>query len=296
MKPSRFKVPWSVSLIWLCFLARGLFYTAMLPIWEGFDESAHFAYVQHVVHRGALPDSEARVSREVEESLKILPVPWMLRDWDPSYVTHDQYWRLPVQERNRRESSLRQLPRAWAGQPAEKNLPLYEAQQPPLYYWLLSVPLRAASGLLLPGRVLLLRLLSLLLASLAIPAGYRMARYVLRSHAGAVGVTALISVMPGLMIDVGRIGNDSLALPLYTLLVYAALIYMDEPDRRALAILMAISLGLGLLTKAYFLTAIPALATILLLHFRSPKAPKQHWVCRHGGTGATTRGPARGPA
>ena len=34
--------------VWLCFLARGVFYCVSLPLWEGFDEYAHFARVQHV--------------------------------------------------------------------------------------------------------------------------------------------------------------------------------------------------------------------------------------------------------
>jgi 4-amino-4-deoxy-L-arabinose transferase-like glycosyltransferase len=269
---SRYREAKAVFLVWLCFMARGIFYAAMLPVWEGFDEHVHFAYIQHVVHRGALPEHGALVSREVEESLKLLPLPWMLRDWDPSYTTHDEYWNLPMEERKRRETTLRALPREWAGRPAEGHLPIYEAQQPPLYYWLMSVLLRAASGLSLPGRVFYLRLLSLLLASLSIPAGYLLAKHVLRSHAAATGIAALVAVMPGLMIDVVRIGNDSFALPLYTMLVYAALVLVEQPHRRKAAFLVAAGLGLGLLTKAYFLTALPALAVILLLHSRGPNA------------------------
>lgn len=32
--------------LWTCFLLRGFFYCSFLPIWEGYDEWAHFAFVQ----------------------------------------------------------------------------------------------------------------------------------------------------------------------------------------------------------------------------------------------------------
>ncbi len=254
-------------LVYVCFLLRGLFYSAMFPIWEGFDEYAHFAFVQYVASHGGLPRADTEVSREIGESLKLVPLPWMLRDWGPPYTTHDEYWRLPASERDLREARLYSLPRAWAGLPAEKALPIYEAQQPPLYYWLLSLPLRAALRFSLPGRLTLLRLLSVLLASLAIPLGYLLAVSVLGNREYALGITALISIMPGLMIDICRVGNDSLSVFLYTLLAYAALTFFASPGRRGTALLLALALGVGLLTKAYFLTAIPALGALLIFGF-----------------------------
>ena len=50
--------------LWACFLVRLLFYSAMLPLWEGYDEWAHFAVVRqmvfggvthHVLHHATLP-------------------------------------------------------------------------------------------------------------------------------------------------------------------------------------------------------------------------------------------------
>jgi 4-amino-4-deoxy-L-arabinose transferase-like glycosyltransferase len=266
-QPPRFIERWGVLVVWLCFLARGLFYNIMFPVWEGFDEYVHFAYVQHVVQKGTLPTAETPVSQEVEESLKLLPLPWMMREWNPSYIIHDQYWKLPAQEREQQEASIYALPHSWAGQPAKGYLPLYEAQQPPLYYWLMSLPLRAASTLSLPGRVFLLRLLSLALASIAIPMGFLLANHVLRSRETALGIVALIAIMPGLMVDICRVGNDCLALALYTFVVYAALRFMQNPEHNGITLLLAFSLGVGLLTKAYFLTAIPAFAVIVLFCF-----------------------------
>ena len=35
-------------LIWLCFIFRGVFYCSFLPLWEGFDEWAHFGVAQRM--------------------------------------------------------------------------------------------------------------------------------------------------------------------------------------------------------------------------------------------------------
>lgn len=56
-----------------------------------------------------------------------------------------------------------------------------------------------------------------------------------------------------------RVGNESLAIPLYGLLIYLSLRIKDGHGGMEWA---AIVLGLGLLTKAYFLTAIPAFGLV----------------------------------
>ncbi|MBI3698720.1 MAG: hypothetical protein HY238_28255 [Acidobacteria bacterium] len=241
-------------LVWLCFLGRGIFYATVLPLWEGYDEYAHFAYVQYLALYAELPTSGMRISREVEQSLRIVPVPWMLRQsCSPPCLVHDDYWKLSDVERAERRRQLRVLDPDPSG--ATEKLFLYEAQQPPLYYWLLSWPLGAAGSWSLAGRVLLLRWLSVAIASLVIPLGFLLAREVFRHETSALGVVALVAAMPEFLLDISRIGNESLAVVLFTLLVYGSL---RDTWWQGLA------LGFGLLTKAYFLAAAPALLLVSL--------------------------------
>lgn len=250
-------------LVWLCFLARGFFYSSLFPLWEGYDEYAHFAYLQHVVTYGGLPHvTQSRISREVEESLRLVPLPWLLRHRPAPHVTHDAYWKLPAEERERRERRLSSLPNAWANQPAMENHIIYEALHPPLYYWLHSWPLRIVAGSSLPSRVLLLRWLSVGLASLVIPLGFLLTRRVFGQDGPALGVVALVAAMPELMVDVCRVANESLAIILFTLLVYLTLKVAEGPEHAGDGWVLGLVLGLGLLTKAYFLTALPALALV----------------------------------
>src|SRR5206468_8684198 len=62
----------------------------------------------------ALASTTGRVSREVQASLELAPMPWQ----GTGGLKHDDYWRLPEGERKAREEKLRSLPAQWAGDPA----------------------------------------------------------------------------------------------------------------------------------------------------------------------------------
>lgn len=250
-------------LLWLCFLARGLFYCSFLPLWEGYDEWAHFAYIERLTTRGALlVDRGECVSREVLRSLQLAPLPQEPWDLPKPSATHDEYWQLPPEARLERQERLRSIPPAWSREPVTSGPRIYEALQPPLYYWLLSGPYRLAGDAPLADRVFLLRYLSLAIASLAVPLVFLVALQVLRSPAAALGTAALLTAMPEFMIDVCRVGNECLGVVSFSGVILVSLNLVRDPVPRGTGILAGVLLGLGLLTKAYFLTAIPALGML----------------------------------
>ncbi len=165
--------------------------------------------------------------------------------------------------RCRRRRAAGQLP---------KPIQNYESQQAPLYYWLFAIPLRWMGSLPLLSRVYLLRILSLVLASLAIPLMYWIARQVLGSEAQAMGATAIVVLLPELMINVARVGNECLALLCYTTMLAAAVKVLQRPLLWRGWLLLGAALGCGLLTKAYFLTAVPAVVAVavIVLSSRNP--------------------------
>src|SRR5665213_2576714 len=166
----------------------------MFPLWEGWDEYAHFAYLQHVVNTDSLPHFDSPLSREIDESMRLAPLPYELRWIGPPYLTEPQWWALPESERADRLRRLAQLPAEYAKQPSEHKFVSYEAQQPPLYYWLLSIPLRLVKAWHLWSRVLLIRLLSMALASLAIPLTWLAAKGTVGFHAAALLAVACESL------------------------------------------------------------------------------------------------------
>src|SRR6266478_2776476 len=247
--------------VWLIFLIRGVFYVSFIPLWEGFDEWAHYARLQNMATTGrALASTTDRVSREVQASLELAPMPWQV-----SGLKHDDYWRLSEAERKAREEKLRSLPAQWAGDPAPGGERSYEAQQAPLYYWLLAPAYRLTAGTPLPTRVWLLRLLSLLIASSVVPLGFLVAREVLPDDRYALGVAALLAAMPELMMTVCHIANDSLAVAVGSLLLLLLFRWKRQPHSIGRAIALGAIFGLALLTKAYFLALIPPLLVLAVI-------------------------------
>jgi len=258
----------AVFVIWLCFTARAFFYSAALPLWEGFDEWAHFAVIQRMALRGeVLVSRDSPVPRDVQASLELAPLPWDLRNLPQPSVTQDAYWNSPDEERHRREAAFKALPAAWGREDAVGGLPAYEALQPPLYYWLMSPVLRLAGDASLGDRVLLLRLLSSLIASLAIPLVFLIGGTVLGDDAIAAGCAAVAAAMPEFAIDIARVGNECLAVVLFTLLTWMVLELMLAGLNYSRAIFLGVVLGLGLVTKAYFLAALPAIVLLLAYEF-----------------------------
>jgi hypothetical protein len=244
-------------LVWICFVVKGMFFAWIFPVWEGFDEPAHFSTVQQWALEGEAPDRQfTKLTREVEQSLLLLPLPASLQKELPAGTTHDAYWRLPEEERGRRQQRLREVASQRGGEEpgagAGRN---YESQQPPLYYLLMAPWYWWSCSWGLVEKVWWLRLVSLLLASLAIPLGY----WWLRSFWGegrlAIGSLALLVAMPGPMMSWIRVSNESLTIVLATALLVLL-------GRRS-AVGAGVVLAAGLLTKAYFLAL--ALAVGLLL-------------------------------
>ncbi len=249
--------------IWACFLARTAFYSSALPLWEGFDEWSHFSVIRRMALRGEfLVPRDSPVPRDVAASLDLAPVPWALRSMPPPSVTHDVYWRLPAAGRAQREAAFRSVPARWAFEDSAGSLTAYEALQPPLYGWLMVPVARVATPRGLADEVLWLRLVSSAIGSLAIPLVFLVGRSVFRCDTVALGCAAVVAAMPEFAFDMARVGNECLAVVLFTLLTWLALeaVLKGLSYRRAAAI--GVVLGLGLLTKAYFLAAVPAIAVL----------------------------------
>ena len=198
-------------------------------------------------------------------------MPWILRNGLPAHETYESYWKLPAEERFARERRLAALPRSLAKQDSAGYLPV-ESQQPPLSYWLMAPFYAMLAGLTLPARVLALRLANLLLASVVVPATWIAARRVFTANSGstksAPGVTgtalataAVVALMPEVMFDAARVANSGLTIGIYSVL--ALFLLRVAEGRKGAALWAGVAIGLGLLTKASFLTAVPAFILVL---------------------------------
>jgi hypothetical protein len=268
-----------VGVLWLCFLTKLVFYSSFVPLWEGYDEFSHFAFVQYLAVNHELPAFQnSNTSEEVAESLRLAPVPWTIRQWTAGWITHDDFWRLPAVARQQRESELEQIPDALARERAS-DLRLYEAQQPPLAYLLYLIPYTVFERTDLPTRVWVIRITGSAIASLVIPFGFIAGRRVLRNELHAAGVVAVVAAMPELMMTADHGGNEPLAIVLGTACIYALTLVVDMRRSFWPAMFLGCLLGCALLTKAYFLTLIPAIIGIhAIVVWRNPGIRKRSAV------------------
>ena len=252
-----------VAAIWLCFLARAIFYASALPLWEGFDEYSHFAFVQRIALHHDLPDVRtANSSRQVTESLKLLPAPW-LTHWDEKRISYEDYWLLPTGERWRRDAALRSISSSWERDPADPPLQLWEAQQTPLFYWIAAPIYWLSRNLTLPAQVWILRCLAALLASAVIPLTVKFGEAVGKRDLGIAGAVVLTS-MPELMILAGRISNECLAVSIGSAAALASARIVRGATGWRAWILFGGAMGAALLTKAYFLALLPWMLIIFV--------------------------------
>ena len=263
----------ALAFLILLFLLRGLFYCLALPMWEGFDEPYQFATAQYVAFSGHMPTPTTPISRQVAYSIYLSPAPWMLRlhHLPMPVLTQEDYWKLPADERAKLHGELLALPPSWSAEPSNPVIENYEGQQAPLYYFAAAPVLRVVSNLTLPGQVFALRLFGLLLACGALLLGYVLARDLLGDDWLALLATALVVAMPELLINICRVSNEPLALLLCTglLLLVVRFLQSDQPGRYTAAI--AVTLGLALLTKSYFLAFVPAFLFVLWLRLRESR-------------------------
>ncbi|HUP02912.1 MAG TPA: hypothetical protein VMU19_02905 [Bryobacteraceae bacterium] len=275
----------ALAAIWLCFLLRTFFYSAMLPLWEGYDEWSHFAVARIMATKGELlAPRRSPIPRDVDASLALAPQPYAMRDDGPPALTQDEFWKLPAAERTRRVANFAAIPPDWRSQDSSGRHLAYEAQHPPLYYWLAALALKVFPYASLATQVMLLRWMACLLASLNVPLLFFVARAVFQNDGLSLGCAAILAVMPEFAIDVARVSNECAAVPLFTGLILASVILVRDGLTWKWGAMGGLALGLGLLTKAYFLAAAPVFAVACLCAWRcAAKRASGGWRAVRGG-------------
>jgi hypothetical protein len=244
-------------------LLAGLGFCALLPPFEGFDESAHYAYIQQIAQTGTWPKLNDPVPAEVDDYLQVAPSPGALKArW--SYPAFFAASPDTVRAGAAAVHAERDPARPWRAGIGSN----WEGQHPPLYYALLAPVWSVSKGWSIYAQLFLLRAVSYLLAwGGLVVATFSIARRNDTSPPAAllvVGPALWPALFPMWFPEMARLGNDSLVL----LLLAAAWLV----TRRALSArgkirhfaLLGVVCGLGLLTKATVLPFVAALGLFLI--------------------------------
>jgi hypothetical protein len=251
---------------WLAFLAIGTLWAVVTPLGEGFDEPWHVAYVQHIAQMGKVPlGHSVYVSQEIDLFLHTHPVSWGLHNNFPTLQSYEEYWQQPAESRKERDQLLAGM--RFSGQYVEAGDVIsgqYENHQPPLYYLISSGPFVVASRLFsFVNTYLLLRLFSVALASLVIPAVISLSEMIFKESRFSLSVVSLVVLFPGLYPDVARVSNDALVVPLvgWTLFFFIATLRQQQSMYVWGLCLMVVA---GLWTKAFFIPILAGMFLVLL--------------------------------
>lgn len=233
-------------------LAHGTLYAAALPAWSFADEHQHFDYAERIAIGKGLPVvGETLLLPEVAQSV-FDSQRWQKYGW-PARPSPD--------------------PATWGFEGFS-----YEAHQPPLYYVILSIPLR-----ILPGdihdRLFASRLLMVLLSLVTLVCLSRTVLTLWPKREDLAFLACLLLVfIPERTHSIARVNNDGLAEALGALVILAATQIAVHGIRQRNGLTLGILLGLAVLTKPTCIgLGLPVVAAFWL-HRSSPEARRALWL------------------
>jgi hypothetical protein len=253
-------------------LLQGLLYCSLLPLWEGYDEPYHYGYALYLASEREFPVVDRTLLQEqIRRSIYAAPASRMNASVLPGLISYRSYFEMePAARRAMRE-------RMYLGQvlPEVSRPPLhnYEAQHPPLAYLPLAAIEWAVPGGALPWRVYRLRLFCAFLSlALVVYASMRLGELMGLRRAYLGAAVFLLLTTQNLYGAIAHVANDWLSVALIPLLFLAAEHFRKRPAPRE-AVVFALTVAAGLLTKSYFLVFVPFAALLVLWVGR-----KQIWI------------------
>jgi hypothetical protein len=276
-KPSMALFNCSIILLLSGYLFLGISHIAFLPPWEGFDETAHFSYIQQIADTGSLlKPNRAKLSKDVEEYKNYAPMPYSSIPpfEDNGGLTYRAFFE-SLPQTIQKGNSYVHLPPDKPRRYKPGTFYNWQAQHPPLYYALLSPIYMATRSFALTNQIFLLRVISYIFAwsALLITAygGFFLYRPQLNSenlslkHWLPIGTLSIPIFFPAWFPEMARIGNDSLcALLLSVLWLLVIRVYFRGISVK-ISVLLGLFMGLGCLTKAFFVPLSAGIIFCLIL-------------------------------
>jgi hypothetical protein len=239
-------------------LLNGTLYCCVLPLWEGFDEPFHYAYVQSVARSHTIPVvNRTPISLEVRESLEAVPLSRLLSQVVPGSLSFEEWSKLSEAQKLAHRNQLRSLTREMGAR--GDTIVNYEAQQAPLAYFVYAPFDWLLSYLALPSRILCLRMLGTIAATVSIFFALDQLAGEL-SLSGVFRIACFAVIVEGQMLwaSIAHMGNDVFAIPL-TVWFLARLVSTARNRSSKNVLIVSALFAAGLLAKAYFLAFAPLL-------------------------------------
>ena len=233
-------------------LIRGLFYLALLPPWQHYDEPSHFEYVRLIAERGKLP-------REGEYDLA------MRREIAASMVAAG-FWQGSAAPVIDLESDL------------PPSIGVSELYHPLLYYLLLAGPQLLVAHHSVEMQLYLARLGSVFFSLVLVASAYGLVADLFPSRPWLpVFVAGFIALLPPLTDLMSSVNNDTAAAAAVSLLLWASIRLLKDGVtwRRVAAVLLLA--GVCVAVKSTAGAVAVAVLVVLLVGYLWPLRPFRLW-------------------
>lgn len=228
-----------LGIILLLGLVHGLLYLFLVPPWQHYDEPTHFEYAWLIANRPSLPqagDYDQGMRREVAASM----------------IEHGFFKDLSF-----RPNLLSENEPVWIG--------ISELRHPPLYYWLVALPLRLLHFTDITFQLYVSRLVSLFLYLASILAAWGvMAELVPPNHPLRWMVPISMALLPGLTDLMTAVNNDVGATAVFSLFLWGCMRLLRQGFSAWVLLWTAVAAALGIWTKSTVSIGPPILVVALL--------------------------------
>jgi 4-amino-4-deoxy-L-arabinose transferase-like glycosyltransferase len=265
-------------LLALSIVLIGFGYLAIEPPFDGFDEQAHYSSIRQITETGTIPVlMHSFIAPEVIDYRQHGPMAYgtfIAHTTRPTTYGHDEtityptFFAAPLLTQDYLLRYRTAAPRTpYRLETEEMN---WVAQHPPLYYLLMAPLMKATDSLPFVSQMFLLRLVSFGFAV----AGLLIAFLAMLRYGGETRLPKRM-IIPGFLLypligpmfyrEFARLGNDSLCLLLFGIALSLMLMHLRDETKKFPVLALGVCLGLGMLTKAFFLAFLGGFSAFMLL-------------------------------
>lgn len=254
----------------------GLIWSSILPLWEGFDEPAHYAYVQHLVENHEFPRGDNLFSEEIMNTLTKVPLSANLHFSHMQYLispmgtlptskVYSEYWVSFNQTTYNEIHNLLLEDKTLRAKEFVGGITIHESQQAPLSYLLMSLFYKISEQNDIITTVFVLRYVGIAISAAAIYFVYKTVVLLSKNSFMRYGVMIFAVFNPMFVMNFSRVSNEPLNFLFFSLFFYYAIKFLKDSFAFRRALVLGIIIGLGLLTKQSFIVPLVLVPAIIFL-------------------------------
>jgi len=254
----------------------GLGYISLLPVFEGFDETANYSRIREIENSASsMFEKESYIDQLIIDYAG--PMPYSSGSSPYSHEnTYDNFFN--------QENLVDSYKEKYVNQPLDSQFHPsreinWQIQHPPLYYFLVSRLGTVSEKLPLASQFFALRMTSYLFVLIGIFFG-AMAASNIANHDSEktanirLGFLVYPLIFPMFFLEFARIGNDSLCMLLVGITAYLMSLWHKDRGSSVISIAIGFTLASGLITKAFFMPITAAVGIVLILNLARTSARK----------------------